>query len=61
MKRRGENSKSGRYSLCAPVEGGCQWWMINDLKRMYAIVQISVHYPGAEAAARKLFEPLRAQ
>ena len=47
-----------RYSLAPPVEGGIQFWEINDLEKEQSLVSISVHFPNAEQVARKLYDEL---
>ena len=48
-------SSNNRYSLCPPVKGGIQFWEINDMEKMFALVSISVHYPNAEDEAKRLY------
>jgi hypothetical protein len=48
-----------RYSLCPPVEGGCQFWMIEDLKEMFQYVTIHKNFPNAEQEAHRLFDIIK--
>jgi hypothetical protein len=47
-----------RYSFVPPISGGEQFWLINDMQEMFAVVSISVKYPNAEQVAKRLFGPL---
>lgn len=47
--------KPERYSLAHPVEGGYQWWAVNDMEKMYAVVSVSASAPYAEEIARFAF------
>ena len=47
-----------RYSFVPPISGGEQFWLINDMEEMFAVVSISVKYPNAEQVAKQLFVPL---
>ncbi len=40
-----------RYSFVPPISGGEQFWLINDMEEMFAVVSISVKYPNAEQVA----------
>lgn len=51
------NSKD-RYSLCPPIPGGNQFWEINDMEQMFAVVAISASLPHAEREARRLYAML---
>ena len=30
--------RKGKYALAGPTAGGFDWWMNNDLEKMYAVV-----------------------
>jgi hypothetical protein len=49
-----------KYSLCPPVDGGVQFWMIEDLEHMFQYVTIHKSFPNAEQEARRLFDILMA-
>jgi hypothetical protein len=41
-----------RFVLAHPVEGGVQWWQINDMEKMYAVFSVQASVPHAEEIAR---------
>lgn len=43
-----------RYVLSAPVEGGIQFWEVNDMQEMYAVASIQKRVPGAEEFAKQI-------
>ena len=47
-----------RYSLTHPVEGGVQWWFVNDLVDQYAVVSVQASVPHAEEIARFAYEKI---
>lgn len=49
---------SERYSLVPPVEGGEQYWLINDRVTQITLVSISVNYPLAAMRATALHHVL---
>lgn len=47
-----------RFVLSAPTPEGNAFWSIQDMKEEFALVSISIHFPGAEAEARALMQKL---
>lgn len=43
---------SERFVLAHPVEGGNQWWEVNDMEKQYAVVTVQASVPHAEEIAR---------
>jgi hypothetical protein len=54
-----EVERKGKYVL-APPSGELDWWEINDMEKMYAIVTIQASIPGAEEIARFAWSKLEA-
>lgn len=42
-----ESSRKGKYALARPA-GAHDWWQINDMEKMYAVVSIQASFPDAE-------------
>ena len=55
-----QTTADGRYVLAHPVRGGFDWWEINDMQKMYAVVTVQASFPEAEAVARFAFSKLEA-
>ena len=53
-----EKTDNGRFALVGPVKGGIQWWEINDMQKMYAVVSVSATIPFAEEIAKYAFEKI---
>lgn len=48
IKQLQEDARSGgRYALVGPVQG-VDWWQINDMEKMYAVVSVQASLPEAE-------------
>lgn len=48
-----------RYVLAPPPEhGGLQFWEINDMQEMYAIVAIHKSFPNVEQVMNDLYKKL---
>jgi hypothetical protein len=50
-----------KYALAGPVEGGIQYWEINDMERMYAVASVHVSFPNAEQAIHALWDQIPAR
>lgn len=48
----------GKYVLVGPTATGFDWWMINDLEKMYAVVTVQVSFPDAEKIIRNAWDAL---
>jgi hypothetical protein len=55
-----QTTDDGRYVLAHPVSGGFDWWEINDMQKMYAVVTVQASFPEAEQVARFAFDKLNA-
>lgn len=53
-----EFTSNGRFALANPVKGGIQFWEINDMQKMYAVVSVSASLPFAEEIARQAFDKI---
>ena len=42
--------RKGKFVL-SPPSGTHDWWEINDMEKMYAVVSIQSSFPGAEQVA----------
>ena len=47
-----EPERNGKYALVGPVKGGYDWWSINDMEEMYAVVTVQAKVPQAERIIR---------
>lgn len=47
-----ETKQNGRYALVGPAPGGYDWWAINDMEKMYAVVNVQASFPNAEQVIR---------
>jgi hypothetical protein len=43
--------RKGKYALVGPVPHG-YWWAINDMEKMYAVVNVQASFPNAEQVIR---------
>ena len=50
--------RKGKYALAGPTAGGFDWWMINDLEKMYAVVIVQASFPDAEKVIRGIWDRL---
>ena len=50
--------RKGKYALAGPTAGGFDWWMINDLEKMYAVVTVQASFPDAEKVIRGIWDKL---
>ena len=47
-----EPEHKGKYALIGPVPGGDDWWQINNMQKMYAVVSVQATFPNAEQVIR---------
>lgn len=50
--------RKGKYAF-SPPSGAHDWWDINDMERMYAVVSIQAGIPSAEVIARFAWGAIR--
>lgn len=50
----------GKYTL-TPPSGAFNWWEINDMEKMYAVITVQASFPNAEAAIRFAWDQLDAR
>jgi hypothetical protein len=43
--------RKGKYTLVPPA-GAHDWWQINDMELMYAVVSVQASFPDAEKSVR---------
>jgi len=46
------DERKGKYALTYPIPDGYDWWAINDMEKMYAIVTVQASVPHAEEIIR---------
>jgi hypothetical protein len=51
--------RRGKYAF-APPSGAHDWWEINDMEKMYAVVSIQASVPHAEEIARFAWSKIEA-
>jgi hypothetical protein len=51
MSDKSQIERKGKYALSLP-SGAHDWWEINDMERMYAVVSVQSSVPDAEEIVR---------
>lgn len=47
---------TARYTLCAPIPEGDQYWQINDQEKQFNLESLHKDFPFAEWLIRLMFE-----
>jgi hypothetical protein len=51
--------RKGKFALVGPGKHGSpDWWQINDLEKMYAVVSVQASFPHAEEVIRFAWEQI---